>query len=67
MINPGIQHYFTMKYILRYLRGFEKDDPRFSKQNQDFGGILGYVDIDFADDGVKEGFSHILSSPCLAR
>lgn len=47
MSNPGKQHWETMKWILRYLRGtaslvlcFKKSDLR----------LQGYIDIDMAGD-----------------
>ena len=52
MANPGKKHWKAVQWIFRYLRGISKACLKFGRTG---GGLVGYVDSDFAADLDKRG------------
>lgn len=50
MANPDKLHWFTVKWILRYLKGTSKLGLKYKVSKDDRRGVVGYVDEDFATD-----------------
>ncbi|PHT40240.1 Retrovirus-related Pol polyprotein from transposon TNT 1-94 [Capsicum baccatum] len=50
MHNPGKQHWESVKWILRYLKGSPDIGLVFDRQRSDPGGVVGYVDADYGGD-----------------
>jgi hypothetical protein len=49
MANPGKQHWNTVKWIFRYLKGTTDYGITFVRQKSDLS-VVGYVDTDYAED-----------------
>lgn len=63
--NPGQQHWSAVKQILRYLNGTTNLGLKFMEGANDSGGVVGYVDSDFAGDRDKEDHLQVMHLHCL--